>query len=127
MIGDNIMNHLATNITSLTKGKNLYCDFAPDSKTFSVVVYNTGGAAPYQEVSIDHPTVQVMVRGGQNEHERVRAMAQQIYDLLNRKTNVTMDTVDVMYCQAIQTPQFMGRDEQGRWENVCNYSFKIRV
>lgn len=126
MIADNLATYLQAQIPELVKGKNLFVGNAPSSPANCVIIYDTGGAAPYQEIPIDHPTVQILCRGKKNEYVKTKETAMDIYNLINRKQNTIIDTVDTLFIQAIQTPQSLGLKEKDRWEVSTNYLFKLR-
>lgn len=125
MIADNIANHLVSN-TNLKKGKTLFIDNAPDTPSDCVIVYGTGGPEPYQELPVDKETVQILCRGRQNGYTATKARAEEIYNLLNRKVEITIDGLSVMQSKAIQIPTSIGLNDRNQWEIVCNYLLEIR-
>lgn len=125
-MNDDVCTYLADQISELTFGKNLTSGHMPKNPAFCVTVFGSGGAGPYQELSVDKPTCQVVVRGAQSEYDRAEAMALQIYNLLNRKLNITIGTKDVMQAQAIAYPQALDLTDKRQWEFVTNYQFQVR-
>lgn len=124
---DDIANYLEAN-TNLKKGKDLFLGNAPTSPGDCVVLYDTGGQNPYQEVPVDRPSIQVLCRSKSDKGGRLRVknQSQEIFDLLNRKLELTIGTKDVMFARAVSSPQCLGVNDQGRWEYVTNFIFQIR-
>ena len=112
--------------TDLTIGVTLFKGNQPDTPANCVTLYDTGGGEPEQEVSVDHPSIQVDCRGASNNYEATMERAREIFGLLNRKMNITICTKDVMYSRAVSSPQSLGLDENGRWRVMTNYTFQIR-
>jgi len=112
--------------TDLKSGKTLFLANQPDSPADCVTLIETGGGSPYQELSVDLPTIQIIARGSQKNYGKTMERANEIFNLLNRKIHITIGSKHAMRVFALATPQSLGRDEKGRWEIVTNFSFQIR-
>jgi hypothetical protein len=125
-MGDDVATYLAANGIG-TKGATIFVGNPPAQKNDFVLITDTGGAKPDQDYAINHPSVQVAVYGSANSYTASFALLQSIFVLLNRKQNLTIGTKNVMFVQAISSPQVIGLDpEKNRWLMTCNFTFKIR-
>jgi len=65
-IADEIAGYLATKITGLAVGTNLFVGGEPEAPANAVTVYDTGGFSPHQTVAgtrfVRHPSIQIRVR-----------------------------------------------------------------
>lgn len=125
-MGDDVATYLAANSIG-TKGSTIFVGNAPAHRNDFVLITDTGGSKPEQEYAINHPSVQIAVYGNASSYTASFALLQSIFVLLNRKQNLTIGTKDVMFVQAITSPQVIGLDpEKNRWLMTCNFTFKIR-
>lgn len=122
---EDVAVYIAEN-TDLRIGRTLFKGNEPDAPTDLVLVTDTGGAPPWQESPMDLPTVQVVCRGRQNAYTATMARAMEIFDLLNRKLNLTIGAKNVAKVEALTSPQSLGLDEKRRWKIVINFAFHLR-
>lgn len=125
MIKD-VATYLAAN-TDLKKGVDLFQAGTPDAPADCVILTDTGGGAPEQELPVDKPTIQVLCRGSAARYAETVTRAEEIFALLNRKFEFTIGDVSVMYARAIASPQCLGQDDKKRWLISTNYQFQIRT
>lgn len=125
-MGDDVATYLAANSIG-TKGATIFVGNPPANKNDFVLITDTGGSKPDQDYPVNHPSVQVAVYGSANSYTASFALITSIFHLLNRKQNLTIGSKDVMFVQAISSPQVIGLDpEKNRWLMTCNFTFKLR-
>lgn len=125
-MGDDVATYLAANAIG-TKGSTIFVGNAPANKNDFVLITDTGGSKPEQDYPVNHPSVQVAVYGSANSYTASLALLQSIFVLLNRKQNLTIGSKDVMFVQAVTSPQVVGLDpDNNRWLMTCNFTFKTR-
>lgn len=125
-MGDDVATYLAANGIG-TKGRTIFVGYAPEKKNDFVLITDTGGSKPVQDYPVNNPSVQVAVYGEANKYTASLALLQSIFVLLNRKQNLTIGSKDVMFVQAVSSPQVIGLDpEKNRWLMTCNFTFRTR-
>jgi len=113
-------------------GKTIFKASAPN-RVNCIVLSDSGGLQSNQNVPIDNPTIQIMIRADISNGGYKKAMdtAKSIYALLDKKQNITIGTVHALYSRAIQRPYSLGlsTDDEIKkvvWKVVNNYLFHIR-
>ena len=126
MIIDDVATYIATNITSLTKGTNLFKGFLPDNTDDVVCVYNTGGAESSRDIPTGDPTFQIFIRN--KDYETGHTLVMRIYDLLHRLVNEELVSGETYFYNifALGRPAHLGRDKKGRDEFSVNFIGHIR-
>ena len=109
-----------------TFGHDITAGNMPEGKNKCVTVFDTGGAPPEQEYPVDHASFSIMVRDVSSAYNAAKQRAQDIYQLLNRRRNLLINTKDVMFVAANAPPQSIGPDEKGRHRFTLNITAKIR-
>lgn len=125
-MGDDVATYLAANSIG-TKGRTIFVGNPPKNRNDFILITDTGGSKPEQDYPVNHPSVQVAVYGAANSYTASLALLTSIFVLLNRKQNLTIGSKDVMFVQAVTSPQVVGLDpDNNRWLMTCNFTFKIR-
>jgi len=140
---EQLANFLETNGVG-TIGKDIFKAHAPDSKVNCILITDTGGEQADQNVPLDNPTVQIMIRADISSGGYKKAMdkAKEIYALLDKKQNITIGNLHALYSRALQRPFSLGlvvekirSGRKGRgeeyserkvWKVTTNYIFHIR-
>ena len=124
---DEIGTYLAANGIG-TVGTNLFKGFMPDLPDAVVVLYETGGLAPYRAMRsapgqpvATRPRLQVVCRNTQYEYAVARAKAQAVYVLLEGFGDQTLSGTRYLWIAAVQEPFMMGRDVTGRVQVAQNF------
>lgn len=92
-----------------------------------VMIDQTGGIEPDKYLKIARPTVQIMVRS--KSHQAGLAKMQAIFDLFHQMQDDSVLVAggeDVMDVMAMNEPQHLARDEEGRDIFTCTFIFRIR-
>ena len=97
----------------------LYLQANPDR---SICVYPAGGAPPETGMSVGYPTIQIRVRGAEDDAQAVMQKEQDIFTFLQAGNAPIQLGTGYVYCYAIQSaPIPMGQDENRRPSVVRNY------
>jgi len=123
---EDVALYLAEN-TDLIIGKTLFKGNMPDTPVDCVALFDTGGAAPYQEIPVDNPTIQILCRGTSANYIKASERAAEIFSLLNRKFAITIGSKDAMFARAVNSPQCLGLDDKNAWLFSTNFLFRIRT
>jgi len=114
-----------------TSGTDLFVGFMPDDFSGSednvVMIDQVGGVAPDVDLPIAKPTVQIIVRN--KDHATGMAKMQAIFDLFHGMHDdfvLEEDGADIMRVFAMNEPQHMDRDEEGRDLFTCTFVFQYR-
>jgi hypothetical protein len=71
------------------------------------------------KVDLENPRVQIAVRSIRPEVARLRA--ERVYQSLMAIRNETLNGTRILWCQPIDTPALLGRDESGRFLVTTNF------
>jgi len=110
-----------------TLGTDIRLHVAPDDPDNLMVLIDYAGDTPEwvqdkQKVDTENPRVQVAVRGTQPEEVRLRA--EQAYQTLMTIENEVINGTRYLWCQPVDTPSIIGRDESGRHLATVNFRVK---
>lgn len=115
-----------------TVGTDIFKSKQPQKKTGqdvdnSITIYDTGGLAPDIYVPVEYPTFEVLVRN--KEYEDANAKAYEVYNALHNVLNTTLRSGGYYfyYIFAINSPQFIGYDTNGRAEYSINFNCHVRT
>ena len=105
-------------------GTDTWLHVMPDEPNDAMSIIEYGGDEPdyIQEnpkVDTENPRVQVAVRSMQPEVARLRA--EMIYQSLMTIRNETLNGTRILWCQPVDTPAMLGRDESGRFLVTTNF------
>ena len=124
---------LIANKASLTVGTTLFAGYRPTTATdeCDVVLMRGGGQSVYSVPGRENQNVQVISRA--KSYPAAERRAYVIFDALRRiMGGVTLPVVDALetklFCNVIEPinpPQYIGTDEQGRFEYSTNYVFRL--
>ena len=126
--GDDLAAHIDTNSTVFTAGTNLFVNVIRDSTSNvrAVFVMETQGEASIEKFSgggpaMTRPSADILVRStkaiggdGLASSTGTRTVAQNLWALLDRIVNTTVNGKTYQRISAPTEPSLMGRDEQGR-------------
>ena len=107
-----------------TLGVDLWLHVMPDEPDDAAVIIEYAGDEPDyiqndRKVELEHPRIQVAVRGELPEVTRLRA--EQIYQSLMKIDNELLSGTRHLSCLPIDTPAMIGRDESGRFMSTINF------
>lgn len=125
LTADDIAKYLEDNEVG-TFGDDITAGKMPEKKNRCITVFDTGGSPPQQYFPQDTASFSIMLRGPANEYAEVRQLAQNCYQLLNRRQNLLINGKDVMLVAAIAPPQSIGPDEKGRQRFTLNITARVR-
>jgi hypothetical protein len=133
MLLDDITDYLSSGGLG-TPGTDLFGGFAPEKPDVAVVVYETGGTAPVHAMDaragqavVENPRIQVVCRATQYDYATARTKADQAFKLLDGLPRRSINGVEYLWGEAVQSPFLMGRDESGRVLIACNYQIVKRL
>lgn len=122
----NVANYISENIVELRQGVNFFIGNMPENAKTAVCIYHTGGQPPEQEVPVDYPTFQFLIRS--NKYAEAERISNALYRLLNRDMNFLIDDIPVMYTRAIALPQSLGGvDDKNRFTFSLNIQMKVKI
>lgn len=107
-------------------GVDIFVGNMPEKRANCIGIFDSPSERPEQYYTVDKPGIQVLVRRKASQYNDAVELATTIYNLLNRRQNLTMGDADVMFCAAIARPYSLGLDETNRWMITCNYQLRIR-
>lgn len=122
---EDVVAYLQTNGVG-TLATNMFISTFTGSPDNQIMVNHTGGVEPDRDQPLGRPTVQIMVRN--TDYKTGFTKARDIFDLLHQKFAIikTANT-DVMKCDALQEPTYLGLDVEGRYLFTCNFVFVVRL
>lgn len=121
---------------SLTRDTDLFSGHRPQGSpdACDVVLESTGGPVYWWNPERADPVIQVLSRAKTYMTARDRAYA--IYDAIYRNWTygsagwtlpvVGTDEYEAMTIEPLSPPQYIGQDENGRYEFSTNYIFRIK-
>jgi hypothetical protein len=103
---------------------DLWLHVMPDEPDDAAVIIEYAGDEPDyvqndRKVELEHPRIQVAVRGELPEVTRLRA--EQIYQSLMKIDNELLSGTRFLSCLPVDTPAMLGRDESGRFLSTINF------
>jgi len=105
----------------------------PSTLDMAVVVMTQPGAPQLSKIPMDHPGLQVVVRGARYDSRGAHTLARSVYSTLTCLDGVTFDAggddeVYVIGCTATQSdPTPIGRDTNDRPEYTVNFQLTTRA
>jgi hypothetical protein len=107
-----------------TLNVDLWLHVAPDEPDELAFIIEYAGDEPDyvqndRSVELEHPRIQVGVRGSQPEVTRLRA--ERLYQSLMKIENESLSGTRYLSCLPIDTPAMIGRDESGRFLSTVNF------
>ena len=107
-----------------TLNADLWLHVMPDEPDDAAVIIEYAGDEPDfvqndRKVELEHPRIQVAVRGELPEVTRLRA--EQIYQSLMKIDNELLSGTRYLSCVPVDTPAMLGRDESGRFMSTINF------
>lgn len=123
MIVEELASHLVTKGLAVL-GTDTWLHVIPDDPDEAMSIIEYAGEEPeyIQEnpsVDLENPRVQIAVRSQQPEVARLRA--ERVYQSLMAIRNEVLDGTRILWCQPIDTPALLGRDESGRFLVTTNF------
>jgi hypothetical protein len=120
-----ILDEIGARLTTLllvdgATGWALCKAFLPASPDKVVLLSELGGLGPEQRVQLDHPEIQVRVRGERFGYAAARTRMQAIYDALHTYSG-TLSGIRYASIAAVQSPIGLGFDDNERPEIVCTF------
>ncbi len=108
-----------------TEGTNIFANDIPGHIDNLIAVFDTGGLAPDNVMggssvnpAFENVTIQVRVRNNSNSTAQ-----QNIYDIFRNLNclSAICGSTDYLLIQAMQSPLLMEKDENERYNYVCNF------
>lgn len=99
----------------------IFVSTEPDRPSQAITLYDTGGFPPDPQVSIDHPTVQVRVRGSKDGYAEGYAKVLACRDALHLFRGTVDSTTRYIGVWAMQDPVWIGKDDSARPLFTCNF------
>lgn len=125
LTGDDVARFLEGNKIG-RYGTDITVDNAPEHKTDVVTVYNNRGGSSMYDIPVDDVLIHIEVRKKAASNKAAIQLAHDIYRLLNRKANISINGKDIMRSQAVAPPQVVGLDEKKRWLVTTTYNIRVR-
>ena len=131
---DDIAQHLEDSTTSIgifsptsTETRTIYCNNLPGSTASLIVLYPYAGIAPewmMDQQNIRKPRLNVLVRstaadGGHQKSIDIRTRLDHVTN--SHLTTSTAYSRHFVRIEALNEPEYLGRDEHGRGQFVTNY------
>jgi hypothetical protein len=110
-----------------TVGTNIFVNYKPPTTDNIISVFGYAGQPPertHDTSGNDHPGIQVWVRN--TSAATARTTIESVYNALDGITNTTLSGTFYLGIFANQSPEMMGRDENGRTEFVVNFTVTKR-
>lgn len=124
MLSENLATYLASNGQG-TLGSSIFLGSMPDTSSNAILLEDTGGLEPNRYITIKKNTVQVTIRNKSYRTGITKANA--IYDLLHQSYDQTnIGGEDVMLIEALSEPNYLGKDESGRYLFSVNFLIQWR-
>ena len=111
----------ASSAVGLEFGEDLFCFKQPDTPDFCTTIYDTGGYAPYSNYRYDRPTIQVRIRGGQNQYREAYAIAENIKEELKNHDGEIINGTKYIGIWVMSDIFFAGYDTKNRPELTINF------
>jgi hypothetical protein len=93
----------------------------PETTQQCLMVKDTGGRPPEVKVAIDYPSVQILVRGGQEDYMAVREKAQDVFVALHAIDSSPTPYPELTSCLGL-APVFLGYDANKRPVWAVNFN-----
>jgi hypothetical protein len=103
-----------------TVGADIFLGQLPDQPDNCTALFEYGGSSPDLHWNGEYPGLQVRVRN--KSYAAGRAKIGSIYLVLHGLCEIVLGTTRYLLVKANQSPESMGRDENGREEFVVNFS-----
>lgn len=101
-------------------------EFPVNSVDGSAIVRLTGGYPPSEWSPRKQPSLQVIVRGREEEAVQTENIADQIYGFLHQKKEFTVGNTSIRRCLADQSsPIYVGRDDNDRLLYSINFTLVV--
>lgn len=101
-------------------------EFPSNSPDAAAFVRLTGGLAPSSWGPRKQPSVQIVVRGNQNDAVQTEALADNIYAFLHQKKEFYIGQSLIRFCTADQSsPIYAGRDGNARLLYSLNFTLVV--
>ena len=122
---DELAAFLDTQSTRFTSGTNLFVNWMPPDPDTCSALYETGGLAPQQVFSRDlpayeRPSFQLLCRASASSSARANIHAAWI--IAQKVANESLSSKTWLRVEPLQSPFYLRRDEQGRYEYAANFS-----
>jgi hypothetical protein len=124
------MSNIAKDISTLLQGitENITVDEMPDGVNNVITVYHSGGNKPNyyfgNERQIENPSIQVRVR--HTNRKDALDWCYKIKDLLDGKSNFTINENNYILLSLSSDVLNMGRDSQGRVHYSLNFDIQVK-
>lgn len=105
------------------RGTDLFVGHMPDEPDALLVLFETPGAAIVAALVDQVEQRSLQVRARASSYDDARAKAENVYELLHGKANVTLGGGGFVLLEAKQPPFSLGRDQKQRAE----WAFNLRV
>lgn len=116
-----IAMRLENSSLGLALAENLFVSTMPELPNRCVAVTDAGGERTDYSAKLESPTVQVRVRD--LAYDDAYSFTKQIYDYLDKTTNLTLGAATYLHILAIGEPLFMGKDGGDR--SLFSVNFRI--
>jgi len=122
MFISDLVSYIADN-TTLVQDTNLFIGAdEPDAPNKAVFVSEFAGGDETWSGLISHP-VQVLVRD--LTYLLAETLAYEVYDVLANKAGFSGGVLDVFYCEVLNRPFAVGRNERGCYIFSSNFLFRM--
>jgi hypothetical protein len=123
MILDELAAHVVADGLG-TLGVDFFLHVAPDDPEEITVLTEYAGDDPVwiqddDKIEIENARVQLMTRSARPEVCRLQA--ERVYQSLMRIKNETLNGTRILWCQPVDTPAMLGRDDNGRFMTTANF------
>lgn len=99
-------------------GTDIFLSQLPDLDN-CIALFEYGGEAPELHSNIEKPRLQVMVRNV--DYQTGRTTIEQMKNILHGLSEQIINGKRYLLIKALQSPEFLGYDENNRAEFVCNF------
>lgn len=104
---------------SRTVGTDLFKGLLPTAPDVCMAIHEYGGTEPDMvfhraTIAVEHPRVQVVVRGAPHDYATPRAMAELAYRAMAEASAQVVSGTRYLQMRPLQPPFSMGRDEKSR-------------
>jgi hypothetical protein len=121
MLLDDLADHLSANGFG-----TVYKDYFPPTPDTVTTIYNTGGSAPVHvmggSVVLEQPRIKVVCRSA--NQLTAQQLAKGAYEVLDGMRDQVINGITYYWCQAVQEPFVMGRDQNARFVVACDFDVK---
>lgn len=119
MLLDDIANYLQTQGIG-TVGTDIFRGLMPDQPDNCIALFEYAGSPPDLHWNGEYPGLQVRVRN--KSYSAGRAKIGAVVDVLHGLTEQVLGTTRYLLIRANQSPESLGRDNNGRNEWVVNFA-----